>query len=87
MLRLAMGEAVAKLPDYQVGSRLRWLLGDVDNLLLQVRDHLPLKEKLSAVAAFMASFIDPRTHQEIFRWSDPAPARAELIRWIKDLAR
>jgi predicted ATP-grasp superfamily ATP-dependent carboligase len=87
ILRLARGEVLQQQPDYLIGRRLRWLLGDVDNLLLQLRDGLSATQKLSAVRNFLASFLDPCVRQEVFRWSDPRPAGIELARWIKDLSR
>ena len=82
-----MGEVLQQQPDYRHGRRLRWLLGDVDNLLLQLRGGFPATQKLSAMGNFLASFADPRIRQEVFRWSDPRPAGIELARWIKDLSR
>lgn len=71
---------------YRTGARLRWLMGDVDNLILQLRDSkLAAGAKLGALWSFMATFLDMRCRQEIFRWSDPAPGRFELLQWFRAL--
>lgn len=64
---------------YRVGRRLRWLLGDIDNLLIQLKDgNLGPGSKLRALGQFLGTFADLSCRQEIFRWSDPAPAFCEL---------
>lgn len=74
-------------PAYRTGRRLRWLLGDVDNLLIQLRDSsLTASAKLSAVANFAASSCDWRARQEVLRWSDPLPGLRELRQWLGALA-
>lgn len=70
--------------EYRRGRRLRWLLGDIDNLLIQVRDPaLPLFAKLTAGRRFVGTFFDLSAKQEIFRWSDPRPALEELKQWVR----
>ena len=68
------------------GRRLRWLLGDFDNLLLQMRDpRKSASSKLHAVAGFIGTSFDMRCHQEVFRWSDPRPAIHEFHQWFRAL--
>lgn len=87
MVHLVRNEPLPSGPAYHLGSRLRWLMGDVDNLLLQLRNRqLPATAKLRAVARFAASSFDLRCRQEIFRWSDPSPGWHELRAWIRALA-
>lgn len=74
----------ANSPQYLSGRRLRWLLGDADNLLIQMRDpNLDIAVKLRAAGSFLASFADLRCRQEILRWSDPRPALFELQGWVR----
>jgi predicted ATP-grasp superfamily ATP-dependent carboligase len=83
---LMQGQSVPVVTDYSVGRRLRWLLGDLDNLLIQLRD--PLiggTTKLKAMTSFGGTFFDARCWQEVFRWSDPAPALRETRQWIRNL--
>ena len=84
-LREGQGEAALPLPAVKAGTRLRWLLGDVDNLIIQWRSSAGVARKLSAFAAFLLTFIDSRSRQEIFRWSDRRPAWLELRAWLASL--
>jgi predicted ATP-grasp superfamily ATP-dependent carboligase len=76
----------ASPPEYVRGRRLRWLLGDVDNLLIQLRSReLSWHQKLSSTGRFLATFGDPSCRQEVFRWGDPAPGLRELRHWAGNL--
>jgi predicted ATP-grasp superfamily ATP-dependent carboligase len=83
MYQLAQGAAVAAPLPYTRGRRLRWLLGDVDNLILQLRARATGGgTKARAVARFLRSFFDLSCRQEVFRWSDPKPGWRELRNWL-----
>ena len=86
-LREGLGQPAMPLPQARVGRRLRWLLGDVDNLIIQCRGSASFTRKLGALLGFCASFLDVSSRQEIFRWNDPAPARVELRAWFASLRR
>ena len=78
-----------KQPDavthYKTGVKLRWLLGDVDNLYLTLRDsHYSLIEKLNAVRRFLTPSLF-KTRHEINRLNDLKPAWFELKQYLKDL--
>lgn len=73
---------------YQLGRRLRWLWGDVDSLILQLRgSEFPLRSKMHIVRDFIWSFFDPACRQEIWRISDPRPALVETKRWMRNALR
>lgn len=77
---------VAEVAGYRTGMRLRWLLGDVDNLFAQMRDgSLSGGDKLRAMTSFAVTCFDGRSRQEVFRLSDPRPAVHELRGWIRAL--
>lgn len=83
--QLLSGDRVAPVTEYEVGRRLRWFLGDVDNLLIQLRDNrLSTSEKAASVKRFFAANFDSRCRQEIFRWSDPGPAWLEARQWLSN---
>lgn len=85
--RLCRGEEVRGPEQYQLGRRLRWLMGDLDHLLLQLRGKgtaSSFGERLAAVGRFM-NFFDARTHFEVLRRDDPAPFRHELRHWLGSL--
>lgn len=75
-------------PDYALGRRLRWLLGDLDNLILQVRSRdRPARRKWAAAGTFVRSFFDSSIQQEVFRWSDPGPGLREARSWVAALGQ
>jgi hypothetical protein len=89
LYQLCLGETVQGPAAYPVGRRLRWLLGDLDHLLLQLRGRGTAKglaDKISAVSHFM-NFFDTRTRLEVCRRDDLGPFRQELADWITALRR
>ena len=81
--QMLMGEQVTPVQEYQVGRRLRWWLGDLDHVLLQIRNPaLGVGEKMTVVGRFLGTSFDPRCRQEVFRWSDLGPGWLELRQWI-----
>jgi predicted ATP-grasp superfamily ATP-dependent carboligase len=88
LYRLGNGDIPGKVSSYATGRRLRWLLGDLDNLMLQLRDSKLGRGAKSQVAAqFIGSFFDLSCRQEIFRWSDPRPALREARQWFGALTK
>jgi predicted ATP-grasp superfamily ATP-dependent carboligase len=81
-----LARAIPDQQPYKIGRRLRWVLGDLDNLLIQLRTgRLSVSSKLSALGRFLAAFLDSSSRQEIFRWGDTAPAFFELKSWLRAL--
>ena len=71
---------------YAVGKRLRWFLGDLDSLLISVRDRQSTaRDKRHSLAAFLRSFADPACRQEVLRISDPWPGIREAASWLGTL--
>jgi hypothetical protein len=89
LYQLISGTRPLVAPDsYSAGRRLRWLLGDLDNLLLQTRSReISYGDKFGAVARFLGSFADRSSRQEVFRWVDPTPALREMQGWIAAVVR
>ena len=86
LYRLTHGMPVKAPPAYRLGRRLRWLLGDIDSLLIELRSNPKgIGRKTRAITAFAASFLDPRCRQEIFRLRDPMPAVRESVQWLRAL--
>jgi predicted ATP-grasp superfamily ATP-dependent carboligase len=87
LFALLTGQRAPPAREYRACVRLRWLLGDLDNLLLQMRDRgQSAASKLRAIGSFMGSFLDRSCRQEVLRMSDPAPGLQELKKWLKELA-
>lgn len=86
LYRLTHGMPLDAPAPYTVGRRLRWLLGDIDSLLINLRQNSDsIGWKARALAAFAGSFLDLRCRQEIFRLHDPKPGISEAFQWIRAL--
>lgn len=86
LFQLVTGATPVATPDYARGRRLRWLLGDADNLILQLRSKASDGGgKARAAAHFLQTFLDPSCRQEVFRWSDPRPGLRETRHWLSAL--
>jgi predicted ATP-grasp superfamily ATP-dependent carboligase len=88
---LALGRPAAAPPAYRAGVRSRWLLGDVDQLLIRLfgrtRDlRLPdsAPNRWQAVRDFLHS--GPDLHYEVMSLDDPGPAVHEIRQHAGGLA-
>ena len=80
------GLPVPEPQPYAIGKRLRWLMGDLDSLIIRLRQSRDSpRMQAGAIAAYMRSFVDPVCRQEIFRISDPRPGVRELGQWFEAL--
>jgi len=86
LYQLTQGMPVDAPAPYTVGRRLRWLLGDLDSLLITLRQSPSgMGRKTRETAAFAASFLDLRCRQEILRLRDPRPGFREAVQWVRAL--
>ncbi len=85
--KITMGEEVKVLNNYKYGKKLRWLMGDLDSLLIILKSpYFDLREKFGALMGFFK--IDfKHTKNEIFRSEDMKPAVLELRDWLLGLLR
>jgi predicted ATP-grasp superfamily ATP-dependent carboligase len=80
------GVSVTVPPPYEIGRRLRWLLGDVDRLIAELRHRqFGVRHKAKAAGDFLSSFVDPRCRQEILRVDDLRPGLVETRQWLQAL--
>src|SRR5262249_5104878 len=94
LYQLATGQPVAIAPTgYRVGVKSRWLLGDLDHLLLRLCKsdealRLPpgYPSRWRCVMDFFR-FISKDLNYEIERWNDLGPARYEIGTYLKTLLR
>jgi predicted ATP-grasp superfamily ATP-dependent carboligase len=91
--QLAIGERPSVPRSYAVGVKCRWLLGDLDHLLMRLtRSAGDLNLANSAPSRIRAmldflKFVEPGVHYEILSCSDPAPALQELSDYGRTLLR
>ena len=91
--RLANGEEVPSQFTYKVGVRSRWLLGDLDHLLIRMTRsggtngffRYPTS-KLRASLDFM-KFYERDLHYEVLRFEDPGPGWYEWKSYVRELFR
>ncbi len=84
LIQAATKQCNSTIKDYQTGVRLRWLLGDLDNLYLTLRDEqYSFRHKLNTLYNFVLPSL--KTRHEINRWHDLAPAWYELRRYIRQI--
>jgi predicted ATP-grasp superfamily ATP-dependent carboligase len=81
LYRMAVEGDVEPVFTYDVGVRLRWRLGELDWLLLRLRQVRGLTERVQVIREFMRSG-GTSTRAEVFRLDDTAPARIELAQYV-----
>ncbi|RLA40214.1 MAG: carboxylate--amine ligase [Gammaproteobacteria bacterium] len=85
LYKITCGETTESVDSYKTGIKLRWLLGDLDNLYLNLRDRqLPMSKKLLAISTFLLP-TSGKTRHEVNRWSDLKPFWWEVKQYVRDL--
>lgn len=88
LYRLAHNLPTAPLASYVAGRRLRWLLGDLDSLLIEMATpSSTFTHKARSIVTFTKSFADMHCQQEILRLHDPRPAMVEVRQWLGALRK
>jgi predicted ATP-grasp superfamily ATP-dependent carboligase len=82
LYRLAVEGDVEPVLTYDVGVRLRWWLGDLDGLLLRLREKGDTTQRRRAIVDFLRP-TGRATRAEVFRRDDPAPAGIELAQYVR----
>ncbi len=87
LAQLANDDHPKPVENYKTGRRLRWLLGDVDNLYLILRDNkYSRQDKITAILHFLTP--SPfKTRHEVNRWGDMQPFLFELKAYLADLRK
>jgi predicted ATP-grasp superfamily ATP-dependent carboligase len=91
LYRLAMGENVSSKFDYRVGVKSRWLLGDLDHLLIRLTYSGPMNGAMSclgsksrAMLKFMKLY-ETNMRFDVMRLDDPGPAWFEMKKYVADI--
>lgn len=79
---LALG--IKQPANYQIGQRLRWLLGDFDSLYLYLKSDYSISAKCMRILAFFTPDLFNTKH-EIDRLSDLKPALYELKTYLRQI--
>jgi predicted ATP-grasp superfamily ATP-dependent carboligase len=93
LYRLAAGESLPPTFDFKVGVRNRWLLGDLDHLLICLTHSrgpggLPMSHgsRLGTLWHFL-EFYKRDLHYEVMRLGDAGPGWYELRRYLREALR
>jgi predicted ATP-grasp superfamily ATP-dependent carboligase len=86
LYRLAIDGDIDPIFNYRVGVRLRWWLGDLDWLLLRLREQGSLARRLRAIPEFLRP-VGRTARAEVYRRDDPAPAIREFSQYSQDFLR
>ena len=91
LYRLACGENVPAQFKYRVGIKSRWLLGDLDHLLISMRNPEALngsapRSRLHALMQFL-KFYEPGIRYEVFRMGDPRPGWFESKSYVETMLK
>ena len=89
--QLALRQAIETQPPYTVGVQSRWLLGDLDHVLLRLfhsdgDQHLP--QGAPSRARALIDFLNPtgrHVHYDVFSASDPGPFAFEARQYAGDI--
>lgn len=88
LLQTVTGERIMPVDTYRIGVKSRWVLGDLDALLMQLVKpradlHLPpgYPGKLRSVADFMKPW-QKGLHYDVLSFSDMRPGLYEMGRWF-----
>jgi len=85
LVALHRGETLPQVTP-SIGVRSRWLLGDLDHLLISLRRpevrRLTGRSVPGLLADFLRSFVDG-SRPEVLRWDDWRPFLRELRDWLR----
>ena len=67
--------------EYRTGVKLRWILGDLDNLLSKIKH--ARKGRLKMIKEFMVDFMRSSVHTDVLKITDPLPFILEFMIYLK----
>jgi hypothetical protein len=77
--------AIGKKPDfvnnYKIGLKSRWLLGDLDNLYLTLKENKKFNFKIKSIIKFL-NFFSKDVYYEINRFNDLLPFIFEIKNYL-----
>ncbi|MFX0196745.1 MAG: ATP-grasp domain-containing protein [Candidatus Hodarchaeota archaeon] len=90
---LSKGEKINGPKRYVCGIKSRWELGDLDHLVIRLRNSDPnliladdAESKRKAIRNFIIDFFRPSIQNEVFRPDDPFPFLFEIIQYLRNIA-
>ncbi len=84
LYQVAVNESPVAVNHYKIGTRLRWILGDLDALYITLKNNrYTLPEKTKAIVSFLRPSIF-KTRHEVNKLDDMAPFIWEIRKYFKD---
>lgn len=86
LYRLAVGEPLENVTGYRIGTKTRWLLGDLDHLYLTFKNSSELPHARPSKWRTLIQFLNlfPKsTRYEVNRWDDLRPFFVELNQYLR----
>jgi predicted ATP-grasp superfamily ATP-dependent carboligase len=87
LYRLAIGEKVAPQLSYRSGVKSRWLLGDLDHLMMRLKHSENSSgdgsSRLRACLKFLKLY-EKDMHYEVFKLDDPRPGWVETRHYLRE---
>lgn len=89
LYHLALGQTPTAVAAYHTRRRSRWLLGDLDNLLLTLKagERWRRRREIGGALLDFLRLWQPGTRFDVLRLSDPRPFLHELAAWLAPLYR
>lgn len=87
LYQLATSQPVDRINSYKEGIKNRWLLGDIDNLFLNLfktGKKISYPEKWKLIKNFI-NLYDLKTFYEVNKWDDFKPFLFELKKYLRDI--
>jgi len=89
LARIAMGQDVKAIENYDLNVRTRWLWGDIDALLARLfkpENRLHLPDNFSGKKQYLKAFFSPNRRDlnfEVLCWRDSMPWLFETMQWLR----
>lgn len=90
LAQLWAGDAIPSGMTYRSGVRSRWLLGDLDHVLLRLRANGSTPRDAQSVPSLLMDFcrfFRRDTRYEVESWRDPGPSMFEMRGYVRDIFR
>src|SRR4029077_5992663 len=92
-LQLAMGVRPETTPAYEAGVKNRWLLGDLDHMLLRLFRSAEALDLPGGAPSALSTLLDflkvaqPKLHYDVISGTDWRPFACELRQYVRSLLR
>jgi len=84
---LATNQRVKFYP-YKIGKKLRWILGDLDHVLITLKQRrVSVKHKWKVIKQFILDFFNQSIYTDVFRLDDLCPFILEFLMYMRSILK